>query len=106
MSTNRMSDESRQALVQEYRAWRPETGVSIEDLARSHGVTKSALYAMLKREGEPLHTGRSAGIRGQEPLMSEMGRIALELILEQRDDFKADVKRLRALVKQLGGDPD
>lgn len=78
---------------------------TIDDLAKEYGVTKSALYAMLKREGEPLHTGRGAGVRTQEPLMAEMGRIALEVILEQRDDLRDHVKRLQQQVYELGGTP-
>lgn len=104
---NRMTEEAKRALILAYRAWRPESGVTIDELAQSHGVTKSALYAMLRREGEPLHTGRATnGIRSQEPLMEGMSRIALELILDQRDELRAEVARLRLLVKSLGGDPD
>lgn len=107
---NRMSEEAKRALILAYRAWRPETGVTIEELAQSHGVTKSALYAMLDREGEPLHTGRrSKGILRDEyagftrdDLTRQMG----QLILDDRDELKAEVARLRLLVKSLGGDPD
>jgi transposase-like protein len=104
--SNRMTSETRMALIDAYKAWSPESGVSVDELAARHGVTKSAMYAMLRRENVPLHTGRGnsvAGVRGQEPLMAEMGRIALEVILEQRDELRAEVARLRAEVARLRG---
>lgn len=106
---NRMSDETKRALIEAYRNWTPDSGMTLEQLANSFGVTKSAMYAMLRREGEPLHTGRGAngvGLRAQEPLMAEMSRIALEMLLDQRDHLRADNARLRAIVKSLGADPD
>lgn len=102
-----MSQQARKDLIEAYQKWSPDSQVSIDELAQQHGVTKSALYAMLRRENIPLHTGRgTTNIRTQEPLMVEMGRIALEVILEQRDDLRDEVVRLRALLTAHGVSPD
>lgn len=103
-----MSPDAKRQLIQAYRAWSPDSGITVDELAAQHGITKSAMYAMLRREGVDLHTGRSngtGGVRSQEPLMAEMGRIALEVILDQRDEYKAEVARLTALLQEHGIQP-
>jgi transposase-like protein len=97
-----MTPEAKQALIEAYRQWTPDNGVTIDELANEHGVTKSALYAMLRRENIPLHTGRAntplrlAG--GQTPLLEDMGRIAVEVILDQLQELKSENARLKSLV--------
>jgi transposase-like protein len=105
--SNRMSQDAKRQLIQAYRAWSPDSGITVDELAAQHGITKSAMYAMLRREGVDLHTGRSngTGVRSQEPLMAEMGRIALEVILDQRDDYKNEVARLTAMLREHGIEP-
>lgn len=99
-----MSPEDRVALIDAYKAWTPDNGVTIDELATSHGVTKSALYAMLRRENVPLHTGRGVGGRpgaGGPPLLEEMGRVAIAVILDQLTDLKIENRRLQARVDDL-----
>lgn len=113
--SKRMTDESRRALIQAYRAWQPGSGVTLDQLVHQHGTTKSTLYNILESEGEPLHTkrpSREQSSRSQEPLMAEMGRLALGVILDQRDEYRAkvaelteEVTRLRRLLRDHGFDP-
>lgn len=104
----RMTEAEKRALIEAYQSWQPDNGLSAEELAQEHNVTRSAMYSLLRQEGIELKTGRTkTRLHGAEPLMPDMARIALEVILDQLVAAKNEIRDLRArldeCLQQHGG---
>lgn len=98
-----MTDESRRALIEAYQRWQPESGITADQIANQYGVTRSSMYTLLRREGIPLKTGRNQRPVNQEPLLGDMGRVAVELMLDKIDMLNQRVRELEAQLAAKNG---
>ena len=89
------------ALATAYQEWRPRYGISAESIAAAHSVTKCSMYAMLRREGIPLKTGKHS--QRAEPPLADVSRVMVEILLDQLTDLKIEQRGLQAENIELRG---
>ena len=112
----RLTPSQEADIIESYRSWdRSET---VEEFARRHGISKQALYGLLRRRGIRTRTQEAFMSGGEEDdavpgladwLVDKVATQALKTILEENrkvHQLEAHIEALEAALRDAGIDPD
>ena len=112
----RLTPSQEADIIEAYRSW--DGSETVEEFARRHGISKQALYGLLRRRGirtrtqEAFMSGNDdeGGVPGlADWLVDKVATQALKTILEEnrRVHILEDrIERLERRLRELGEDPD
>lgn len=104
----RLTPQQERGVLEAHRAWEPDSGVTITDLAEGLGVSRQTLYEVLSRNNEPLKTRprgdpRNNGEVLPTELLDLMATKAIEVLFDRLQAAEARVFELEAELEARGG---